>query len=127
MDFENKIPDGWKSLFEPIRSYMKKYNLLHPFSKMNVGAIDVSHGTFDVMISNSNAEVVKLINELKEKSSNTCMICGSSKSVGVVQDGTNAVKCYDCVLKQANEIKGNIAWYSNDESEEMFVPYLTEI
>ena len=81
MDFENKIPDGWKNLFEPIRSYMKKYNLLHPFSKMNVEAIDVSHGTFDVMISNSNAEIVKLINELKEKSSNTCMICGSSKSV----------------------------------------------
>ena len=126
MDYEKNIPDGWKSLIEPVKSYMKKYNILHPFGMMNIKEIDISNGVLSIVISNANAEMDKILNDVKDKSAITCMVCGSNKNTGIVQDGSNAVKCYNCVMNDVNKTKKNIPWYSNDESEELIVPYVME-
>jgi hypothetical protein len=126
MDIENDIPSGWKDIFEPIKKYIKRHNLLWPFKKIKINQIRINNGLLEFDITNSNITLSKLLNEAKDKSANTCMNCGSTKNVGVTQDGSNSVLCYDCVLEKANQNKDNISWFSNDESEEMIIPYVTE-
>jgi hypothetical protein len=124
MDIEERIPIGWRPLYEPIKKYIKKHNILQPFSKIKINGVNTSNNSLDFSVENSNTKLEKLMSEIRDESSNTCMLCGSKKTVGVLQDGSNTVICYECALKKVEEEKSNLSWYSNDESEELIIPYI---
>ena len=124
MDIEERIPIGWRPLYEPIKKYIKKHNILQPLSKIKIKGVDISNGSLTFNVESSNIKLDKMLTDVRDESTNTCMICGSKKTVGILQDGTNTVICYDCALKKVEEKESNLSWYSNDESEELIIPYI---
>ena len=121
---KEKIPQGWLGIFEPIERYVKRHNRFRLFKQMKITGVDISNGVLSLTVKNANSEITKMLLEAKDKSINTCMVCGSNKNIGVIQDGNNFVKCYDCVLKDAEAKHDNIIWYSNDDKEEVMIPYI---